>query len=258
MTVLATTIDSLEVEVHPDEPAMGAAAAHRAAEVIRSAIAARGSARVVLATGNSQYAFTDALTRETVDWSRVTVFHMDEYVGLADDHPASFQRWIRERVADRLRPATVHYISGEGDPEVEAARYEAELRAAPLDLVCMGIGENGHLAFNEPGEADFEDPRWATIITLQDASRRQQVGEGHFPDLESVPERAISLTVPALLSARVVQVCTPEARKADAVLATLTAPIDTSCPATILRRTPHARLFLEPASAARVSDLLQA
>jgi glucosamine-6-phosphate deaminase len=175
---------------------------------------------------------------------------MDEYVGIDDQHPASFQRWIRERVEHRCSPARVHYISGQGDPQAVADRYEQELRSAPLDLVCMGIGENGHLAFNEPGDADFGDPRWARVVRLTAESRRQQVDEGHFPDPSSVPELAISLTIPALLSAERVQVCVPERRKAQAVRAALTDKIGPLCPATILRGTPYARLLLEPESAA--------
>ncbi|WP_217427975.1 glucosamine-6-phosphate deaminase [Microlunatus speluncae] len=249
---ITTIFDQLAVEVHPDEASMGAAAAERAASVINTALAERGLARVVIATGNSQYAFTDALVRQDIDWSRVTVFHMDEYVGIDADHPASFQRWIRERIEDKVQPARVDYIRGQGDAEAEADRYEAVLREAPLDLVCMGIGENGHLAFNEPYQADFDDQRWVRIITLTEESRRQQVGEGHFPDIASVPATAISLTVPALLAATRVQICAPESRKADAVHATLTAPISNACPATILRRTAHATLFLDPDSASRL------
>lgn len=249
---ITTIFDQLTVEVHPDEAGMGSAAAERAAEVINTALAERGLARVVIATGNSQYAFTDALVRQDIDWTRVTVFHMDEYVGLDADHPASFQRWIRERIEEKVAPAQVHYISGQGDAAAEVDRYEALLREAPLDLVCMGIGENGHLAFNEPHQADFDDQRWVRIITLTEESRRQQVGEGHFPDFASVPATAISLTVPALLAATRVQVCAPESRKADAVHATLTAPITNACPATILRRSPHATLYLDPTSAAKL------
>jgi glucosamine-6-phosphate deaminase len=249
---ITTIFDQLAVEVHPDEAGMGTAAAERAAEVINSAVAERGLARVVIATGNSQFAFTDALVRQDLDWSRVTVFHMDEYVGIDADHPASFQRWIRERIGDRVKPDRVEYLTGQGDPEAEADRYEGLLREAPLDLVCMGIGENGHLAFNEPHQADFDDQRWVRVITLTEESRRQQVGEGHFPDLAGVPATAISLTIPALLAATRVQVCAPESRKADAVLATLTAPISNAVPATILRRTPYATLYLDPTSAAKL------
>ncbi|WP_410793170.1 6-phosphogluconolactonase [Kribbella sp. C-35] len=243
------TAEDLAVEIHASEGAMGAAAAGRAAQVLRTAVEARGRARVVIATGNSQYAFTDALADEEIPWGQVEVFHMDEYVGIDDQHPASFQLWIRNRIERRFSPARVHYLSGAGDPQAEADRYERELRSAPLDLVCMGIGENGHLAFNEPFDADFDDPRWARVVTLTPESRRQQVDEGHFASLDDVPEQAISLTIPALLSADQVQVCVPESRKAGAVRATLVEEIGPHCPATILRRSPNAVLLLEPASA---------
>lgn len=241
--------EDLPVEIHATETAMGAAAAGRAAEVLRTAVAVRGQARVVIATGNSQYAFTDALADEQIPWERVEVFHMDEYVGIADEHPASFQRWIRNRVEQRFSPARVHYISGARDPQAEADRYERELRSAPLDLVCMGIGENGHLAFNEPFDADFDDARWARVVSLTPESRRQQVSEGHFAALDDVPAQAISLTIPALLSADHVQVCVPERRKAVAVRAALVEEFGPHCPATALRRSPNALLLLEPNSA---------
>ncbi|MFB9475736.1 glucosamine-6-phosphate deaminase [Nonomuraea salmonea] len=247
------TADSLPVEVHPSEADLGRAAAERAAATIRDAVARRGTARVVIATGNSQYAFTDALREQGIPWDRVTVFHMDEYVGIAADHPASFRRWIKERIEDPFAPAAVHYIDGNAPgPEAECARYEAELRTLPLDLVCMGVGENGHLAFNEPHQARFDDDRWARVITLTQRSREQQVGEGHFATVADVPETAISLTVPALLAAASVQVCVPEQRKATAIAATLTEPISPACPATILRRTSHATLFLDPDSAGKL------
>lgn len=240
----------LPVEVHASERAMGHAAAAQAARTIRDAVHANGSARIVIATGNSQFAFVEALKDADVPWNEVTVFHMDEYVGIGADHPASFRRWIRERIQEPFSPAAVEYIDGDApDVQQEAARYESLLRDAPLDLVCMGIGENGHLAFNEPFDADFDDPRWARVITLTDESVRQQVGEGHFPDEASTPRTAISLTIPALLSATSVQVCAPESRKAAAIDATVHAEISTACPSTRLRLAPHARLFLEPASA---------
>lgn len=257
MTILESKVGQLRVQVHPNESAMGRAAAAGAAAAIKQALTINGEARIVMATGNSQYAFVDALTDESIDWSAVTVFHMDEYIGIDADHPASFQRWIRERIEKRFRPRMTEYIRGESDrPEAEAARYEDLLRDAPLDLVCMGIGENGHLAFNEPGMADFNDDRWARVVTLSETSRRQQVGEGHFPDLASVPKKAISLTVPALLSAGRVQVCVPEARKAKIVHEAMTAEISNACPATILRTRTNAALFLEPWSAELLSDEL--
>lgn len=241
------TVDSLQVLVCESEDALGKAAASMAAEVLRTAVERNGTARVVLATGNSQYAYITALQAEDVPWPKIVTFHMDEYVGIDANHSASFRRWMRERVAD---PLGVHmnYIDGDAkDLQAECARYEALLRERPIDLVCMGIGENGHLAFNEPGDADFNDPRWAKVISLQPESQVQQVGEGHFMDLSEVPTEAISLTIPALLSATKVIVCVPERRKARAVLATLTDPVSNACPATILRQN-GGTLFLEPES----------
>lgn len=252
-----TQIEDLRLEVFAATADMAAAAAAGTAEVLSRAVAERGTARVVIATGNSQLAFVTALAGYDVPWSQVTVFHMDEYVGIDAGHPASFRRWIRERIAAPFGPAQVEYIDGEApDVEAECARYEALLRESPIDLTCMGIGENGHLAFNEPGQADFDDPRWVKQITLTPESLYQQVGEGHFPAVASVPPTAISLTIPALLGARVVQVVAPEQRKAAAVRNTLTLPIDAACPSTILRRTPHAKLYLDAASATASLDLL--
>jgi glucosamine-6-phosphate deaminase len=258
--VACFTVADLAVEVHGSEADLGSAAARRAAQVLRAAVGERGHARAVIATGNSQLAFVEALRGEDVPWQAVTVFHMDEYLGLSADHPASFRRWIRERIGEPFQPASVDYINGDtagrvAAAEVECARYEAALREAPIDLVCMGIGENGHLAFNEPFQADFDDSRWVRIVELDAKTRRQQVGEGHFAAVDDVPSTAISLTVPALLSARVVQVCAPEGRKAEAVRQTLTAPISTGFPATVLRRQSHARLFLDQDSARLLDEL---
>lgn len=245
--------DELEVEVHPSAHDLGLAAATHTAGVLRDAVAARGSARVVLATGNSQVPFITALASCDVPWKQVTVFHMDEYIGVDDQHPASFRRWIRERVVEQFHPAAVFYIDGDApDAQAECDRYEAELRSAALNLVCMGIGENGHLAFNEPDEARFDDDRWVRTITLTPHSRAQQVGEGHFATVGDVPPTAISLTIPALLSASHVQVCAPEARKARAVAAAISAPVTPACPATVLRRSPHAKLLVDAASAGLV------
>ena len=250
---------SLPVEIHPTAAEMGAAAAQHTARVLRQAVEQRGSARVIMATGNSQFAFVAALPAQDIPWSKITVFHMDEYIGVDDQHPASFRRWIRERIAEPLQPAGVEYIDGSAeDVEAECARYEALLREAPIDLTCMGIGENGHLAFNEPGEADFDDPRWVRVVRLTTRSIDQQIGEGHFADRASVPSTAISLTIPALLGAESVQVATPEARKAQAVRSTLSLEPTTDWPSTILRRTSRARLFLDAESAAESAELIDA
>jgi glucosamine-6-phosphate deaminase len=179
---------------------------------------------------------------------------MDEYAGLAPSHAASFQRYMRERIAARVPIGTFHYIDGDApDAAAEAARYAAVLQAGPLDLCCLGIGENGHLAFNDPPVADFDDPLDVKVVELDDACRRQQVGEGHFATVADVPTNAITVTVPALLRAGTVLAIVPEARKAAPVAAALDGPVTTACPASALRRTPHATLYLDRDSAALVA-----
>jgi len=233
---------------------MGQVAAEIAAQVIREAVAARGVANIILATGNSQQAFIEALRiLPGIPWQAVNVFHMDEYVHLQPGHPAGFPLSLRRNIIDHVQIGNFFPVPGLAtDLETACQGYELLLRAHPADLCCLGIGENGHLAFNEPGDARFDDPRWAKVITLTDASRRQQVGEGHFASLEETPTQAITLTIPALLAAKSVLAIVPEARKATAVRRTLNEAISTACPATILRQTPHARLFLDPASAAEI------
>jgi glucosamine-6-phosphate deaminase len=245
------TVDGATVAVHSDRAQMARAAADQAAEVMRAAVAERGVAHAMFATGNSQLAFVAALLGETPDvpWAQTVVFHMDEYVGVGPDHPAGFQRWIRERIVEPAQPKAAYYVEGEGDPEAECRRYADLLAAHPLDLCCLGIGENGHLAFNDPPVADFDDPLDVKVVELDRACRAQQVHEGHFPDLDAVPARAITVTVPALLRAGQVLAIVPEARKAEPVLAALTGPVTTRCPATALRTIDHATIHLDPDSA---------
>ena len=239
----------LDVRVYEDLTHLARAAAGDAATAIQDAVDARGAANVMLATGNSQLAFLAELVTHPVDWPKVTAFHMDEYVGIDSEHPASFERYMRERVASRIRLDAFHYLDGTADPRTEARRYAALLATHPLDLCCAGIGENGHLAFNDPPVADFEDPEEVKVIELDPGSRRQQVDEGHFATIDDVPINAITVTIPALLRARRVLVIVPEARKAAPVRATLENPISTACPATILRTQPHATLYLDEQSA---------
>jgi glucosamine-6-phosphate deaminase len=251
--------DALAVRVFADGGELGRGAARDAATVIADAVARAGEANVMLATGNSQLAFLDALTtREAVPWGQVRIFHMDEYVGLALDHPASFARYIRARVSERVGPLEVNYFrptANVSEASDEADRYAALLRRYPMDLCVMGIGENGHLAFNDPGVADFADPLDVKVVALDRACRQQQVGEGHFPALGDVPAHAITVTVPALLRAGDVIVVCPEARKASAVSQALLGPVSPTCPASILRRQPHARLYLDAESAKGVAPL---
>jgi glucosamine-6-phosphate deaminase len=249
-------VDRVGVAVHDDTAALGRAAAGRATAVLREAVAARGVAHAMFATGNSQLAFVDALVEvPEVPWRHVIAFLMDEYVGAGPDHPAGFRRWIRERIADRL-PVTVHYLDGTADPRGECARYADLLRSHPLDLCCLGIGENGHLAFNDPPVADFDDPLDVKVVELERACRQQQVNEGHFASLADVPARAVTVTIPALLRAATVLAIVPEARKAEPVRAALEGPISTTCPASALRTAPNAELHLDRESASLLSPAL--
>ncbi|MGA2837501.1 MAG: glucosamine-6-phosphate deaminase [Acidimicrobiales bacterium] len=240
------------IEVLDSPAALASAAADEAAAVIESAVARNGTANAMFATGNSQLAFVDALVDPSRDlpWAHVTVFHMDEYVGIGPDHPASFERWIRQRIVERARPGAAYYLDGLAVPDVECDRYAGLLATHPLDLCCLGIGENGHLAFNDPGVADFEDPRDVKVVELDQACRRQQVGEGHFAVESEVPGTAVTVTVPALLRATRVLAVVPEARKAVPVRDALLGPVSVACPASILQRMAHATVYLDADSAA--------
>lgn len=239
----------MRVQTLDDPQALARAAAAFAAATISDAVAARGVAHVMFASGNSQLEFLDELTSGRVEWDRVIGFHMDEYIGIGTEHPASFARYMREHIVGPVHPLAFHLIDGLADPAAECARYAARLHEHPLDLCVLGIGENGHLAFNDPPVADFADPLDVKVVELDRACRMQQVGEGHFPALDAVPSNAITVTIPALLRARVVMVIAPDARKAAPVAAALEGPISTVCPASILQRTGHAHVFLEPESA---------
>jgi glucosamine-6-phosphate deaminase len=245
-----TTYDELEVRTFATVDQLAVSAADDAAACMAVAISERGRANVMLATGNSQLVFLEQLTVRDVDWAKVNVFHMDEYVGIGADHSASFALYIRERVVEKVHPGSAYLMDGTNDVDAEIARYTKLLSDHPLDLVCLGIGENGHLAFNDPPVADFNDPVAVKEVELDAACRQQQVGEGHFPDIDAVPRTALTATIPTLLGARRVLAIVPERRKAEAVHTALKGPIDTKCPASILRHTSHATLFLDASSAA--------
>ena len=249
--------EQLPVEVHPDNASLGQAAAEAAAGILKAAIVERGRANLIVATGNSQLSFYAALrNRDDINWQKITLFHMDEYVGMAPEHPASFRRYLQHNIVSYVHPSVFYGVMGDAaDPLQECERYAGLLHDHPADLCCLGIGENGHLAFNDPPFAKFDDPFWAKIVKLDEASRRQQVGEGYFASLAEVPTQAITLTIPALLAARRVLAIVPELRKAPAVLAALTGPITTECPASVLRTVSHARLYLDIESASQVPGL---
>ncbi len=244
-------IDALSVRVHDAQGDLARDAATFANRHLQETLAKQGSARVILATGNSQIQFLDALvTMGGLDWSRITLFHMDEYLGIDESHAASFRRYMRERVEGRLKPKQFHYLEGDTLlPLQECERYSKLLTDQPIDLCCLGIGENGHIAFNDPPVADFKDPHAVKLVKLDEACRQQQVGEGYFPGLDAVPQYAFTLTIPMLCSARRMLCIVPEERKARAVKDTLQGPISTSCPASILRNQKHCTLFLDSGSA---------
>jgi glucosamine-6-phosphate deaminase len=253
--VQAFTVDQLSVRVHDTDTELASDAAAEAAAVIAGAVAARGAANVMFATGNSQLGFLDVLTaRDDVEWDRVVGFHMDEYGGIPAEDPASFRRYLRERIVDRVDPGAFHFVAGDApDVEGECSRYAARLRAHPLDLCCLGIGENGHLAFNDPPVADFDDPLDVKVVALDEACRRQQVGEGHFATVDDVPVEAITVTIPALLRAGRVLAIVPEDRKRGPVRVALNGPVSTACPASILRTRDNVTLHLDRRSAADVA-----
>jgi glucosamine-6-phosphate deaminase len=252
--LVSYTVGKAHVAIYSTDAKMGAAAALAAANLIGETIAARGLARIMVGTGNSQRSLIDGLMRENVDWQRVVVFHMDEYVGIDAEHSASFRRWLRTWVHERYWPASVHYIKGDA-PETlnEIARYSALLADGPIDVAFVGFGENGHIAFNDPGVADFNDPSRMKVVKLDDRCRKQQVGEGHFRDLAAVPEHALTVTCSELLAARAWICCVPEGRKAEAVRKALEGPVTPECPASVVRTHPRAQVFLETSSAALLS-----
>lgn len=248
-------MSALAVEIHPSKDALGRAAAACAAGWMRAALEHRGRARIIVGTGPSQNEVIAALAEAGLDWSRVEVFHMDEYVGIAAAHPASFRRWLKEHVSDIVHPGRVHYLAGDApDTAAECRRYAALLAEAPVDVCFIGFGENGHIAFNDPHEADFHDPLGVKVVTLDARCRGQQVGEGHFATVADVPRRAMTLTCPALMAAAHLVCSVPDRRKAEAVRNALEGPITEACPASLVRTHPSAAVFLEPESAAYLTS----
>jgi glucosamine-6-phosphate deaminase len=245
-------VDELPVRVYARQPDLAVDAAHMAQQFLAQSVAERGSATAILATGNSQIQFLDELIQlGGVDWSRITLFHMDEYLGVDASHRASFARYMRERVESRVKPKVFHYLNGNADqPLDECSRYADLLQAQEIDLCCMGIGENGHLAFNDPHVAEFDDPWAVKLVSLDLKCRQQQVNEGHFPGVDDMPRFAYTLTIPTLCAVRKVICIAPEKRKAQAVHNALRETVSTSCPASYLRLQKQAVLLLDTDSAA--------
>lgn len=240
----------MHVVIVPTPAEAGAAAAHQAAQALREALAAQGTARLILATGASQFEMLSCLTRaEGIEWAWVTCFHLDEYIGIPPEHPASFRKYLQERFTRHVTAGGFHFIWGDApDAAAECRRLGALLSEAPIDLALVGIGENGHLAFNDP-PADFTTRQPYIIVELDEACRRQQVDEGWFPNLQAVPGRAISMSIHQIMACRQVICTAPDLRKARAVQNSLEGPVTPDCPASILQQHPRCSLFLDEASA---------
>jgi glucosamine-6-phosphate deaminase len=246
----------MNLEIFNSKLELGQAAAKDAAALIQQAINKRGEVFLVAATGASQFEFLDALTRNLdIDWTKVTFFHLDEYVGLNDTHPASFRRYLRERIVDRVRPGTFHFINGDvPDVRQECRRLNKLISLSAIDVAFVGIGENGHLAFNDP-PADFKIQDPYVVVELNEACRKQQVGEGWFSSVDEVPARAISMSIQQILKARNVLCVVPDQRKAEAVRNCLELEVSPLRPASILQQHRAATIYLDQESASLLSNL---
>lgn len=248
-------VDKLRVEVYKDRPAMGLGAAKAAADKIRELLNRKPMINVAFAAAPSQNEFLEALIKEPgIDWQKVRAFHLDEYLGLANDAPQRFRVFLDEHIFSRLDFGEVHYIQGDADsPKAETQRYTDLLKKYPLDIAFIGIGENGHIAFNDPPVADFDDPHWVKVVELDEICRMQQVNDGCFPTIDDVPKTALTLTIPAVMSASFIYCMVPGPTKAAAVKETVEGEISTSCPASILRRHDTAILYVDEDAAATLS-----
>jgi glucosamine-6-phosphate deaminase len=243
--------DNLEVKEYADRDEMGKDAALDAAAVIKALIAKKSEISMIFAAAPSQDEFLKYLSEdEEIDFSKINAYHMDEYIGLKSDAPQGFGNYLKEHIFGKCPFKSVHYLNGQNpDPEAECARYAALLGKTHIDIVCMGIGENGHIAFNDPANADFSDPKKVKTVKLDEICRQQQVNDGCFDSIDSVPRLAMTLTVPMLMSADWHFCIVPTDRKARAVKRMIDGSISAECPASVLRRAPHATLYIEARSA---------
>jgi glucosamine-6-phosphate deaminase len=229
---------------------MGLLAAQKGAAFIRKAIEEKGSANIIVATGASQFEMLSELVKQDINWTVVTAFHLDEYIGIPESHPASFRKYLKERFASLVPLKEFNYVNAETDPYGECTRLGQKIIQFPIDVAFIGIGENGHIAFNDP-PADFETVEPYLVVNLDEACRKQQLGEGWFPTLEDVPKQAISMSVRQIMKSKAIICTVPDGRKADAVYHTLKDPVSPLCPATILREHPEAWLFLDKEAAVK-------
>lgn len=241
----------MDIKIMPDKAQMGKAAAAAGAEHIRQAIAQRGDANIIVATGASQFEMLGQLVQEPdINWNRVTGFHLDEYVGLPITHPASFRRYLWQRFVSQLPfpMRAFHFLDAQSNPQAECRRVAEIIRPHPIDVAFVGIGENGHLAFNDP-PADFETEEPYLVVQLDDACRRQQLGEGWFPTFDDVPKQAISMSVRQIMKSRAIICTVPDERKAEAVRNAVEGVVTPQVPASILQKHDHCTMYLDEAAA---------
>jgi glucosamine-6-phosphate deaminase len=240
----------MRIAVFPDKKSLAKSAAASAAAALHSSIQKRGSVRIIAATGAAQFEFLELLTQTPdIDWSKVDMFHLDEYIGIPADHPASFRKFLLERLINKTGITRYHLLDGDRDPQEVIATVSAEIGKAPIDIAFVGIGENGHLAFNDP-PADFETEEAYIVVELDEACRRQQLGEGWFKSMDDVPRRAISMTVRQVLKAEQILAIVPDTRKAPAIAKCFGSDISPMAPASILRTHPNTVLYLDQNSGA--------
>ena len=240
----------MNINIFKSKQTMGKAAAEKAAEILVAAIKKKGEANFVIATGASQFEFLENLVKiNSIDWSKTTMFHLDEYVGISEDHPASFRRYLKDRFVSKVHPGQVYLIAGDTrDPKEECDRLNRIIGQAEIDVSFVGIGENGHLAFNDP-PADFDTKKPYIIVELDDACRRQQLGEGWFKNLENVPKKAISMSVKQIMKSKHIICTVPDKRKAQAVKNCFKGEnISPDCPASILKKHDNCFVFLDDQS----------
>ncbi len=240
----------MKISVYDSRDSMGLAAALAAGEILKKLLQEHKEVNVVFAAAPSQNEFLDALSKiQDIEWHRINAFHLDEYIGLPSDAVQRFSRYLDERIFKRVPFKTVNYVIPVGmeneDPEKLAARYEQLLKEHPLHLACIGIGENGHIAFNEPSVADFDDPYLVKVVELEEKSRQQQVNDGCFERLDDVPTHALTLTIPAIMNAQYIVCVVPGERKKEAVFKTLEGAVTPECPASVLRRHRAVHMFLD-------------
>jgi len=255
--IRAFKVEKLQVKIFSNRREMGKAAGQSVAEKMKEILKERKTLSIVFASAPSQNELLQELSQSPgIDWDKVTAFHLDEYIGLSTDAPESFGHFLRVKLFEKVHPGNVYYLNGmAGDLETECKWYEGLLKDHPLDIASIGIGENGHLAFNDPPFADFQDPLLVKVVELDLVSRQQQVRDRCFKELREVPQRAITLTIPAILSAKFIHCMVPGPTKAEAVRRTLQESVSTDCPATILRKHENANLFLDSDSAKLVGPV---